>query len=124
MTASNGVERGSRRRLMVLPPQSQQRPPLTPASSEWTTKRLSECDEIRYSAYRMAAKVDIVQQSLKLGSVKFGVVCNVLQHHGLSSAAALNSVGLTKEEASDVIADIFFATSKIRCEDNCSQESF
>ena len=44
--------------------------------------------------------------------MKFGLVCNVLIGHGLGSGA--NEVVLDAGEAADVVADVFYATTKIR----------
>ena len=43
---------------------------------------------------------------------RFGIVCNVFHHHGLT--AAENDVVLDASEASDIVSDIFFAASKGR----------
>ncbi len=57
---------------------------------------------------------EILQQSLKLGSVKFGLVCNVLHHHGLGGGSSSNDLVLDSSEAEAVVSDVFFAASKIR----------
>ena len=47
--------------------------------------------------------------------MKFGVVCNVFQGHGMGGAGATpNEVVLDAAEAADAVADIFYATTKIR----------
>jgi hypothetical protein len=65
----------------------------------------------RYAAYRTAVKLDILQTALKLDSIKFGVVCNVFHHHGLSHDA---DVVLDRAEVREVISDVFYASSKVR----------
>ena len=62
----------------------------------------------------------MLQQGLRLGSVKFGVVCNVLHRHGLSAGGSGGGsspeVALDGAEAAELLSDIFFATSKLRRE--------
>lgn len=86
---------------------------LTPLDQDRTFEQLSRCDGIRYAAYRAASKLEVLQSALRLDSIKFGVVCNTFHHHGIASAEK-NDVVIDITEASDIIADIFFATSKVR----------
>ena len=43
---------------------------------------------------------------------RFGIVCNVFHHHGLTSGE--NDVVLDASEANDIVSDILFAASKGR----------
>lgn len=85
---------------------------LSPVEQNKIFSQLKQCNAIRYAAYRTASKLEVLQSSLRLEHVKFGVVCNVFHHHGLGPSE--NDVVLDGNEASDVISDIFFATSKVR----------
>ena len=83
---------------------------LRPLEDDKIFQQLRNCDPMLYAAYRAAVKLDILQQALKIGTVKFGIVCNVFQHHGLHD----NDLVLSVNEASDLVSDIFFASSKVR----------
>lgn len=86
---------------------------LAPLEMDKLDRQLRNCDPIRYAAYRTAAKLDAAREALRMRTVPFAVVSNVIQHHGLGSADA-NEVVLDWTEASEIVADIFFAASKTR----------
>jgi len=85
---------------------------------------------IRYSAYRIASKLDTMRSAVCLDQVKLGAVTGVFNQHGYggpqqphggnSSASGLGSsfasvdVMVDKQKAADMIADIFFSANKIR----------
>ena len=85
---------------------------LVPLERDQISEQLRDAERIRYAAYRAAAKLEILQAGLKLDNIRFGIVCNIFHHHGLT--AAENDVVLDASEASDIVSDIFFAASKGR----------
>lgn len=85
---------------------------LVPLERDKISEQLRDAENIRYAAYRAAAKLEILQSGLKLDNIRFGVVCNVFHHHGMTSGE--NDVVLDVSEANDIVSDIFFAASKGR----------
>uniref|UniRef100_A0A1B6C5V7 Dystrophin n=2 Tax=Clastoptera arizonana TaxID=38151 RepID=A0A1B6C5V7_9HEMI len=71
---------------------------------------LDECNNIKYAAYRTAAKLSVMQRTLGLEHVRLGVFAGVMQHHGIQVTE--NSLFLESSELEAIISDIFFAASK------------
>jgi len=81
---------------------------------------------IKYSAYRIAAKLDLMRSAMCLDEVKLGAVANVFHQHGYSQATQHTGVGglgssfacldvlVDKAKASDITTDLFFSANKAR----------
>lgn len=88
---------------------------------------------IRYSAYRMASKLELLRTGLCLDAVKLSAVAGVLHQHGFGAPLNATVCGMNrslasgpatsnrsepdalinKQKASDVLSDIFFAAGKV-----------
>lgn len=71
---------------------------------------LEECNDIKYAAYRTAAKLSIVQRTLGLEHVRLAIIDGVFQHHHIQVTE--NGLVLECSELEAILYDIFFAASK------------
>lgn len=56
----------------------------------------------------MASKLELLQEALRIGSVKFSLIVNVFHHRGLHGAGKNQ-----KEVPEDVVREIFDSASKV-----------
>uniref|UniRef100_A0A1B6IAL2 Dystrophin n=1 Tax=Homalodisca liturata TaxID=320908 RepID=A0A1B6IAL2_9HEMI len=71
---------------------------------------LEECNNIKYAAYRTAAKLNIVQKTLSLDHVQLSTIAGVFHRHHIQVTE--NSLALEYSELEAILNDIFFAASK------------
>ncbi|XP_044740190.1 dystrophin-like isoform X2 [Chrysoperla carnea] len=73
-------------------------------------RRLDECNIIRYAAYRVAAKLRILQHSMQTNNLPLTLCASIFTKHRLGSTEA--SLLLECCELEAVLYDIFFAAQK------------
>ncbi|KAK7865094.1 hypothetical protein R5R35_014629 [Gryllus longicercus] len=69
-----------------------------------------ECNVIKYSAYRTAAKVRALQRTLRLEHVRLGIVSGVFYRHNLQPLQ--NQDVINRSELEAIVYDILFAAQK------------
>ncbi|EFN75104.1 dystrotelin isoform X3 [Harpegnathos saltator] len=73
-------------------------------------RSMQECNAIRYTSYRTAAKMQILYKELNMQHVQLGLIAGVFERHRLSITE--NCVNLDPSEIEDVLSDIYFAAQK------------
>ncbi|XP_046999880.1 dystrophin-related protein 2-like isoform X1 [Schistocerca americana] len=71
-------------------------------------RMLDECNIVRYTAYRTAAKLRILQKALKVEKLTLDVIANVFTKHCLR--ATENEVFLELPDLETLVSDIYLAT--------------
>ncbi|XP_076178311.1 dystrotelin isoform X2 [Ptiloglossa arizonensis] len=71
---------------------------------------LRECNAIRYTSYRTAAKLQILHKELSMQYIQLELIAGVFERHRLSITE--NCVNLDPSEIEDVLSDIYFAACK------------
>lgn len=73
-------------------------------------QRLDECNYIKYSAYRIAAKFRVLQRALYMDEVPLSIITGVFERHKLG--ATESTLCLESYDLEAVLSDIYFATNK------------
>ncbi|KAF2897378.1 hypothetical protein ILUMI_08792 [Ignelater luminosus] len=73
-------------------------------------QRLDDCNYIRYSTYRVAAKFRVLQHALYMNEVPLSVIIGVFERHKLG--ATESSLSLESYDLEAVLSDIYFAANK------------
>ncbi|KAF5304902.1 hypothetical protein FQR65_LT00786 [Abscondita terminalis] len=71
---------------------------------------LDECNYIKYSAYRVAAKFRVLQKSLFMEEVRLNTIIGIFDRHKLG--ATESSLCLESYDLEAVLSDIYFAANK------------
>ncbi|XP_050475798.1 dystrotelin-like isoform X2 [Bombus huntii] len=71
---------------------------------------IEQCNVIRYTSYRTAAKMQILHKELNMQYVQLELIAGVFERHRLSITE--NCVNLDPSEIEDVLSDIYFAACK------------
>ncbi|XP_053980789.1 dystrophin-related protein 2-like [Hylaeus volcanicus] len=71
---------------------------------------INECNAIRYTSYRTAAKMQILHKELSMQYIQLELIAGVFERHRLSITE--NCVNLDPSEIEDVLSDIYFAACK------------
>ncbi|CAK9832150.1 Dystrophin, isoforms A/C/F/G/H [Anthophora retusa] len=71
---------------------------------------IEQCNVIRYTSYRTAAKMQILHKELSMHYVQLELIAGVFERHRLSITE--NCVNLDPSEIEDVLSDIYFAACK------------
>ncbi|XP_043508992.1 dystrophin-1-like isoform X3 [Frieseomelitta varia] len=71
---------------------------------------IEQCNVIRYTSYRTAAKMQILHKELNMQYVQLQLIAGVFERHRLSITE--NCVNLDSSEIEDVLSDIYFAACK------------
>ncbi|XP_054278180.1 dystrophin-like [Macrosteles quadrilineatus] len=71
---------------------------------------IEECNNIKYAAYRTAAKLNILQKTLSLDHVQLTTIAGVFHRHHIQVTE--NCLTLEYSELEAILNDIFFAASK------------
>ncbi|XP_012525079.1 dystrophin [Monomorium pharaonis] len=71
---------------------------------------MQECNAIRYTSYRTAAKMQILHRELNMTHIQLELIAGVFERHRLSITE--NCVNLDPSEIEDVLSDIYFAAQK------------
>ncbi|KAF5275373.1 hypothetical protein FQA39_LY06830 [Lamprigera yunnana] len=74
------------------------------------TQQLSECNCIKYSAYRVAAKFRVLQKSLFMEEVRLNTIVGIFERHKLGTTES--SLCLESYDLEAVLSDIYFAANK------------
>ncbi|XP_031774823.1 dystrobrevin beta isoform X1 [Apis florea] len=73
-------------------------------------KYIEQCNDICYTSYRTAAKMQILHKELNMQYVQLELIAGIFERHRLSITE--NCVNLDSSEIEDVLSDIYFAACK------------
>lgn len=73
-------------------------------------QHLHECNYIKYSAYRVAAKFRVLQKSLFMEEVRLNTIIGIFERHKLG--ATESTLNLESYDLEAVLSDIYFACNK------------